>query len=268
MEKGKFIYEGKAKQLYETDDKDLVIVHYKDDATAGNGAKKGTIHNKGVMNNEITTLIFNMLEEHGIKTHFVKKLNDRDQLCQRVTIFPLEVIVRNIIAGSMAKRVGIKEGTKINNTIFEICYKNDDYGDPLINDHHAVAMGLATYDELKEIYDITGKINNLLKEKFDKIGITLVDFKIEFGKNSKGEILNNLLKEKFDKIGITLVDFKIEFGKNSKGEILLADEITPDTCRLWDKETGEKLDKDRFRRDLGNIEEAYIEVVKRLTEAK
>ena len=237
MEKGKFIYEGKAKQLYETDDKDLVIVHYKDDATAGNGAKKGTIHNKGVMNNEITTLIFNMLEEHGIKTHFVKKLNDRDQLCQRVTIFPLEVIVRNIIAGSMAKRVGIKEGTKINNTIFEICYKNDDYGDPLINDHHAVAMGLATYDELKEIYDITGKINNLLKEKFDKIGITLVDF-------------------------------KIEFGKNSKGEILLADEITPDTCRLWDKETGEKLDKDRFRRDLGNIEEADIEVVKRLTEAK
>jgi|GEM_PF-184743 len=178
-----------------------------------------------------------LYEEHGIKTHFVKKLNDRDQLCQRVTIFPLEVIVRNIIAGSMAKRVGIKEGTKINNTIFEICYKNDEYGDPLINDHHAVAMGLATYDELKEIYDITAKINNLLKEKFDKIGITLVDF-------------------------------KIEFGKNSKGEILLADEITPDTCRLWDKETGEKLDKDRFRRDLGNIEEAYIEVVKRLTEAK
>jgi len=190
MEKGKFIYEGKAKQLYETDDKDLVIVHYKDDATAGNGAKKGTIHNKGIMNNEITALIFNMLEEHGIKTHFVKKLNDRDQLCQRVKIFPLEVIVRNIIAGSMAKRVGIKEGTKINNT------------------------------------------------------------------------------EKFDNIGITLVDFKIEFGKNSKGEILLADEITPDTCRLWDKETGEKLDKDRFRRDLGNIEEAYIEVVKRLTEKK
>ena len=209
MEKGKFIYEGKAKQLYETDDKDLVIVHYKDDATAGNGAKKGTIHNKGIMNNEITTLIFNMLEKNGIKTHFVKKLNDRDQLCQRVKIFPLEVIVRNIIAGSMAKRLGIKEGTKINNTIFEICYKNDEYGDPLINDHHAVALGIATYDELNKIYEITAKINNLLKEKFDKIGITLVDF-------------------------------KIEFGKNSKGEILLADEITPDTCRLWDKKTGEK----------------------------
>ena len=175
--------------------------------------------------------------EVRIKTHFVKKLNDRDQLCQRVKIFPLEVIVRNIIAGSMAKRLGIKEGTKINNTIFEICYKNDEYGDPLINDHHAVALGIATYDELKKIYEITAKINNLLKEKFDKIGITLVDF-------------------------------KIEFGKNSKGEILLADEITPDTCRLWDKKTGEKLDKDRFRRDLGNIEEAYIEVVKRLTESK
>ena len=233
MEKGKFIYEGKAKQLYETDDKDLVIVHYKDDATAGNGAKKGTIHNKGVMNNEITTLIFNMLEEHGIKTHFVKKLNDRDQLCQRVTIFPLEVIVRNIIAGSMAKRVGIKEGTKINNTIFEICYKNDEYGDPLINDYHAVAMGLTTFDELKYIYETTSKINDLLKKVFDEEGITLVDF-------------------------------KIEFGKNSKGEILLADEITPDTCRLWDKATGKKLDKDRFRQDLGGIEEAYIEILNRL----
>ena len=165
------------------------------------------------------------------------KKYERDQLCQKVQIFPLEVIVRNLIAGSMAKRVGIAEGTKPSNTIFEICYKNDEYGDPLINDHHAVALNLATYEELKEIYAITSKINELLKEKFDKIGITLVDF-------------------------------KIEFGKNSKGEILLADEITPDTCRLWDKETGEKLDKDRFRRDLGNIEEAYIEVVKRLTETR
>ena len=236
MERREFLYEGKAKQLYATEDKDLVIVHYKDDATAGNGAKKGSIHNKGIMNNEITTLIFNMLEEHGIKTHFVKKLNERDQLCQKVQIFPLEVIVRNLIAGSMAKRVGIAEGTKPS-TIFEICYKNDEYGDPLINDHHAVALKLATYEELKEIYSITAKINDLLREKFDKIGITLVDF-------------------------------KIEFGKNAKGEILLADEITPDTCRLWDKATGEKLDKDRFRRDLGNIEEAYIEVVKRLTETK
>lgn len=235
MEKREFIYEGKAKQLYKTDDENLVIVHYKDDATAGNGAKKGTIVNKGVMNNEITTIIFKMLEDNGIKTHFVEKLNDRDQLCQKVKIFPLEVIVRNIIAGSMAKRLGIAEGTKAENTIFEICYKNDEYGDPLINDHHAVALKLATYEELNEIYSITSKINNLLKEKFDKLEISLVDF-------------------------------KIEFGKNAKGEILLADEITPDTCRLWDKETGERLDKDRFRRDLGNIEEAYIEVVKRLSQ--
>ncbi|CAM3120033.1 phosphoribosylaminoimidazolesuccinocarboxamide synthase [Streptobacillus felis] len=234
MEKREFLYEGKAKQLYTTDDKNLVIVLYKDDATAGNGAKKGSIKNKGILNNDITALIFNLLEEHGIKTHFVKKLNEREQLCQKVDIFPLEVIVRNLIAGSMAKRVGIEEGTKPVNTIFEICYKNDEYGDPLINDHHAVALGLATYDELKEIYEITAKINNLLKERLDKLGIILVDF-------------------------------KIEFGKNSKGEILLADEITPDTCRFWDKETGKKLDKDRFRRDLGDIEEAYMEIFERLS---
>lgn len=233
VEKKDFIYEGKAKQLFNTDDENLVIVHYKDDATAGNGAKKGTIQNKGVLNNEITTLIFNLLEENGIKTHFVEKLNDRDQLCQKVKIFPLEVIVRNVIAGSMAKRVGVEEGTKPTNTIFEICYKNDEYGDPLINDHHAVALGLATYEELAKIYEITAKINNLLKDRFDKLGITLVDF-------------------------------KVEFGKNSKGEILLADEITPDTCRFWDKATGKKLDKDRFRRDLGDIEEAYIEIFSRL----
>lgn len=233
MEKRDFIYEGKAKQIYTTDDKDKVIIYYKDDATAGNGEKKGTIQNKGVMNNTITTVLFEMLEKNGIKTHFIEKINDREQLCQSLTIFPLEVIVRNVIAGSMAKRVGVEEGTKPENTIFEICYKNDEFGDPLINDHHAVALKLATYDELNTIYSITDKINNLLKDAFDKAGITLIDF-------------------------------KIEFGKNSKGEILLADEITPDTCRLWDKETGEKLDKDRFRRDLGGIEEAYIEVLKRL----
>lgn len=233
MEKKEFLYEGKAKQIYSTEDPNKVIIHYKDDATAGNGEKKGTIVNKGIMNNKITALLFQMLEKNGIKTHFIEKLNDRDQLCQKLQIFPLEVIVRNIIAGSMAKRLGITEGTKPTNTIFEICYKNDAYGDPLINDHHAVAMGLATYDELKEIYSITAKINNLLKTAFDKAGITLIDF-------------------------------KIEFGKNVNGEILLADEITPDTCRLWDKETGQKLDKDRFRRDLGGIEEAYIEVLKRL----
>ena len=210
-----------------------MIIHYKDDATAGNGEKKGSIKDKGIINNQITALLFTRLEEKGIRTHFKEKLNDRDQLCEKVKIFPLEVIVRNIITGSMSKRLGVKEGTKPENTILEICYKNDEYGDPLINDHHAVALGLATYDELKKIYEITLKINDFLKELFDKEGIILVDF-------------------------------KIEFGKNSKGEILLADEITPDTCRLWDKETGKKLDKDRFRQDLGGIEEAYIEILKRL----
>ena len=228
-EKKEMIYEGKAKKVYATDNADQIIVYYKDDATAFNGEKKGSIKDKGVMNNEITSLLFKMLEKNGIKTHFIEKLNDREQLCQKVQIFPLEVIVRNLIAGSMAKRLGIEEGTVPPNTIFEICYKNDEYGDPLINDHHAVALKLATYDELKYIYEVTAKVNNLLKDALDKIGITLVDF-------------------------------KVEFGKNSKGEILLADEITPDTCRFWDKETGKKLDKDRFRRDLGSIEEAYIEV--------
>ena len=232
-EKKEMIYEGKAKKVYATDDPDKIIVYYKDDATAFNGEKKGSIKDKGVMNNEITSLLFKMLEKNGIKTHFIEKLNDREQLCQKVKIFPLEVIVRNLIAGSMAKRLGIEEGTVPPNTIFEICYKNDEYVDPLINDHHAVALKLATYDELKYIYEVTSKVNNLLKDALDKIGITLVDF-------------------------------KVEFGKNSKGEILLADEITPDTCRFWDKETGKKLDKDRFRRDLGSIEEAYIEVLNRL----
>ncbi len=233
MEKREFIYEGKAKQIYATDNKNLVIIHYKDDATAGNGEKKGTISNKGIINNEITTILFENLEKNGIRTHFKEKLNDRDQLCEKLEIFQLEVIVRNIIAGSMAKRVGIEEGTRPENTIFEICYKNDEFGDPLINDHHAVAMGLATYDELKEIYEITAKINTLLLTAFGDEGIDLVDF-------------------------------KIEFGKNSAGEIVLADEISPDTCRLWDKATGQKLDKDRFRRNLGSIEEAYIEILKRL----
>ena len=231
-EKREFIYEGKAKQIFSTDDENMVIIHYKDDATAGNGAKKGTIVNKGIINNKITAKIFKALEENGIKTHLVEVLNDRDQLCQKVTIFPLEVTVRNIIAGSMSKRLGIAEGTIPPETIYEIGYKNDDLGDPLINDYHAYVLGVKKED-LKTIYTMTEKINQIL-------------IKI------------------FDEIGIKLVDFKIEFGKNSVGEIILADEITPDTCRLWDKETGAKLDKDRFRRNMGNIEEAYIEVAKRL----
>ena len=233
MQKKDFIYEGKAKQVYSTDDENLVIIHYKDDATAGNGVKKGTIKDKGIINNKSTAKLFSVLEKNGIRTHFKEMLNERDQLCEKLEIVPLEVIVRNVITGSMAKRVGIADGTIPKTTIFEICYKNDEYGDPLINDYHAVAMGLATFDELKYIYETTSKINDLLKKVFDEEGITLVDF-------------------------------KIEFGKNSKGEILLADEITPDTCRLWDKATGKKLDKDRFRQDLGGIEEAYIEILNRL----
>ena len=233
MQKKDFIYEGKAKQVYSTNDENLVIIHYKDDATAGNGVKKGTIKDKGIINNKITAKLFSVLEKNGIRTHFKEMLNDRDQLCEKLEIVPLEVIVRNVITGSMAKRVGIADGAIPKTTIFEICYKNDEYGDPLINDYHAVAMGLATFDELKYIYETTSKINDLLKKVFDEEGITLVDF-------------------------------KIEFGKNSKGEILLADEITPDTCRLWDKATGKKLDKDRFRQDLGGIEEAYIEILNRL----
>lgn len=233
MQKKDFIYEGKAKQVYSTDDENLVIIHYKDDATAGNGVKKGTIKDKGIINNKITAKLFSVLEKNGIRTHFKEMLNERDQLCEKLEIVPLEVIVRNVITGSMAKRVGIADGTIPKTTIFEICYKNDEYGDPLINDYHAVAMGLATFDELKYIYETTSKINDLLKKVFDEERITLVDF-------------------------------KIEFGKNSKGEILLADEITPDTCRLWDKATGKKLDKDRFRQDLGGIEEAYIEILNRL----
>lgn len=231
------LYEGKAKKIFLTEDKDTVLVYYKDDATAGNGAKKGTILNKGSMNNEITTRIFKYLEENGIKTHYIKTLSDREQLVKRVEIIPLEVIVRNLAAGSFSKRLGVVEGSDLNTTIFEICYKNDDLGDPLINDSHAVALGLATFEELKEIYAITGKINDLLQAYFNKAGLILVDF-------------------------------KIEFGKDKDGKILLADEISPDTARLWDEKTREKLDKDRFRRDLGHVEDAYLEVLNRIRQGE
>lgn len=232
--KGKFLYEGKAKQIYATENPDQVIIHYKDDATANNAEKRGTVQDKGVLNNEITRLIFEYLHTQGIKTHFIEKLNDRDQLCQKMTIFPLEVIIRNLIAGSMAKRLNIEEGTQPENTIFELCYKDDALGDPLINDDHAVALGAATYEEIDFLRKTTLKINELLKQHF------LED-------------------------SIILVDFKVEFGKNSKGEILLADEISPDTCRFWDKDTMKKLDKDRFRRDLGDVREAYVEILERLS---
>lgn len=227
------LYEGKAKQIFRTDKENEVIVHYKDDATAFNGEKKASIDNKGVLNNAITSNIFEMLNESGIKTHFIKKLNDRDQLCKKVEIVPLEVIVRNVAAGSMAKRLGLKEGFELKTTVFELSYKDDKLGDPLINDYHAVGIGATTFEELNKIYEMTAKINDLLKEFFKKQNINLIDF-------------------------------KIEFGRDENGEVLLADEISPDTCRFWDATTGEKLDKDRFRRDMGNVEEAYQEILKRI----
>lgn len=227
------LYEGKAKQIFRTDNEENVIVHYKDDATAFNGEKKAQIQNKGVLNNQITSMIFEMLNKNGIKTHFIEKLNDRDQLCKRVEIVPLEVIVRNVAAGSMAKRLGLEEGFKLKTTVFELSYKDDSLGDPLINDYHAVGIGVTTFEELNNIYKMTAKINDILK-----------DF--------------------FKKQNIDLIDFKIEFGRLPNGEVVLADEISPDTCRFWDSTTGEKLDKDRFRRDMGNVEEAYVEVLKRI----
>lgn len=233
--KKEFIYEGKAKQVYATEDPNLVIVYYKDDATAFNAQKRGTVADKGEMNNKISTLIFKYLIEKGIPTHYIDTLNDREQLVKKVNIIPLEMVVRNYVAGSMAQRLGLEEGAKSPVTIFDICYKKDELGDPLINDHHAVLLGAATYDELKELYAITDKINESLKELFIKANLILVDF-------------------------------KIEFGKDSEGNIVLADEISPDTCRLWDKDTLKKLDKDRFRRDLGEVSEAYHEVYNRLTE--
>lgn len=233
MKQLEMLYEGKAKQVFLTDDADKIIIHYKDAATAFNNVKKATIENKGLLNNAISTLIFKELQKAGVKTHYIETLNERDQLCHRVTIIPLEVIVRNTIAGSMAQRLGIEEGTKPSNVIYDICYKKDELGDPLINDHHAVAMGAATYEELDQIYKMTAKINETLTEMFRKMNINLVDF-------------------------------KIEFGKTSTGEIVLADEVSPDTCRLWDLTTNEKLDKDRFRRDLGKVREAYEEILARL----
>jgi phosphoribosylaminoimidazole-succinocarboxamide synthase len=236
MEKLEMMYEGKAKQIFSTEKEDEIIVYYKDDATAFNGEKKGSIEDKGALNNEITSLLFELLNEKGIETHFIKKLSEREQLCKKVEIVPLEVIVRNVAAGSMAKRLGLEEGTELKTTVFEICYKDDSLGDPLINDYHAVAIGAASFEELDTIYEITDKINEVLKEVFLNLNIKLIDFKLEFGRY--------------------------------KGEIILADEISPDTCRFWDATTNEKLDKDRFRRDLGNVKDAYIEILNRIKNIK
>ncbi|WP_291582276.1 phosphoribosylaminoimidazolesuccinocarboxamide synthase [Clostridium sp. UBA6640] len=232
MENKVLMYEGKAKKIFSTDNSDEVLVYYKDDATAFNGEKKASIASKGILNNSITSLLFEMLNEKGVKTHFIKKVSDREQICKKVEIIPLEVIVRNVAAGSMAKRYGLEEGTELKTTVFELSYKNDDLGDPLMNDYHAVAMEIATFDELYYIYGVAAEVNELLTEFFKAQNIKLIDFKLEFGR------LN--------------------------GEILLADEISPDTCRLWDMTTGEKLDKDRFRRGIGDLVEGYTEVLNRM----
>ncbi|MDD3219593.1 MAG: phosphoribosylaminoimidazolesuccinocarboxamide synthase [Lachnospiraceae bacterium] len=233
MEKKELMYEGKAKKVWTTEDPEVVIVDYKDDATAFNGEKKGTIVGKGAINNRMTNHVFKMIEKAGVPTHLVEELSDRETAVKRVSIVPLEVIVRNVAAGSFSKRMGVAEGTALLCPILEFSYKNDDLGDPFINDSYALALGLATQEEIDTIKEYTLKVNEILKEYF----------------------LN---------AGMKLIDFKIEFGKDKDGKILLADEVSPDTCRLWDVETNEKLDKDRFRRDLGNVEEAYNEVFKRL----
>ena len=226
------LYEGKAKKVWATDDPDVVLVDYKDDATAFNGLKKGTITGKGVVNNRMSDFMFRKLEEAGVPTHFIEEVSDRETLVKKVQIVPLEVIVRNIAAGSMSKRLGIPEGTPLSHTVLEFSYKNDELGDPMINEYHAYAMKLATPEEVKTITDMAFKVNDFMVGYFKKLNIDLVDFKLEFGRY--------------------------------KGQIILADEISPDTCRFWDSTTKEKLDKDRFRRDMGGVEEAYHEMMRRL----
>ena len=233
MEKREQLYEGTAKKVYRTSDEELYLVSYKDDATAFNGQKKGSIQDKGRINNKVTNYLMQRLEEQGIPTHFVQELSDRETLVRRVTIVPLEVVVRNVAAGSLAKRLGVPEGTALSRPVIEYCYKNDALGDPMVNDSHILAMGWATEEELDQIASYALKINGVLQQCFQAAGLNLIDF-------------------------------KLEFGKTSDGQLILADEISPDTCRLWDVETGEKMDKDRFRRDLGGVEDAYWEVIKRL----
>ncbi len=233
LEKLEQLYEGKAKKVYQTADPERYIVSYKDDATAFNGLKKGTIVGKGAINNRMSNYLMQKLEEAGVPTHFVEELNDRETVVRKVKILPLEVIVRNIAAGSFSKRMGVEEGSALRCPILEFSYKNDELGDPFINDDYAVALGLATREDLQTVRDYTHKVNEFLKAFF--LGLN-----------------------------IELVDFKIEFGKTSDGKIILADEISPDTCRLWDATTHEKLDKDRFRRDMGGVEDAYQEVMRRI----
>ena len=233
MEKKEMLYEGKAKKVYATENPEVLLVDYKDDATAFNGLKKGTIAGKGAINNRVTNFMMRMLEKEGVPTHYVEELSDRETLVKKVSIVPLEVIIRNISAGSFAKRYGVEEGIVFAEPTIEFSYKNDDLGDPLINDYHALALGIATKEEIETIKNMAFKVNAVMKEFFKKLNVDLVDF-------------------------------KLEFGKVADGTIVLADEISPDTCRFWDSTTHEKLDKDRFRRDLGNVEDAYVEMMKRI----
>jgi phosphoribosylaminoimidazole-succinocarboxamide synthase len=236
------LYEGKAKKVFAlsgTPEADsMVIIHYKDDATAFNGEKKGRIEDKGALNNRIASGLFELLEKAGVSTHYIARLGDRDMLCKKVTIIPLEVIIRNTAAGSMAKRLGLAEGTPLKTTVFELSYKDDSLGDPLINDYHAAAIGASTFGEIEAIKAAAFKVNGILSAFFLERGIRLIDFKLEFGRIAGGP---------------------------EKGKLVLADEISPDTCRFWDAKTGEKLDKDRFRRDLGNVKEAYVEILNRIS---
>jgi phosphoribosylaminoimidazole-succinocarboxamide synthase len=230
--KAEQLYEGKAKKVYATNDPDLVIVDYKDDATAFNGVKKGTITGKGVINNQMTNYMFKLLEKEGVPTHFVEEISERETIVKKVSIVPLEVIVRNVAAGSFSKKLGIEEGTPLKQPTLEFSYKNDDLGDPFINDYYALGLGLATQEEIDKITEYAFKVNSFMLQFFKKLNIDLIDFKIEFGR--------------------------------FHDQIILADEISPDTCRFWDSTTHEKLDKDRFRRDMGGVEEAYHEIMKRL----
>ena len=233
MQKTEQLYEGKAKKVFATEDPAYCIVSYKDDATAFNGLKKGTIAGKGVVNNRMSNFMFQLLEKNGIKTHYVEELNDRETLVRRVKIVPLEVIVRNKAAGSLSKRLGLPEGTPMKTPVLEFCYKNDDLGDPIVNEYHILAAELATKEEVETISAMALKINELMCEFFRSVNVDLIDF-------------------------------KLEFGRCADGAIVLADEISPDTCRFWDIHTQEKLDKDRFRRDMGGVEEAYEEMMKRI----
>ena len=232
MKKLDMLYEGKAKKVYKTDVEDVLIVDYKDDATAFNGLKKGTIVGKGVINNKMSNHVFRLLEKEGVPTHYIEELSDRETAVKKVEIVPLEVIIRNVSAGSFAKKMGMEEGIRFISPTLEFSYKDDALGDPMINDYYAIAIGIATREEIELITKYVFKVNEVLCKYFESIGIELIDFKVEFGRY--------------------------------KGQIILADEISPDTCRLWDSNTHEKLDKDRFRRDLGNVEDAYQEVFKRL----